>query len=79
MSYGVIKWSRTHRDIYVYAQDEKVWVKAYCDLPEGFDRCLSGRILGRGAKFTYRTGHVPKHIAQEIDANLTFWREHNDS
>jgi len=60
----VQKYSKTHRDMYVYSTALKRWVRFGCSLPPAYD-CLGPSIMGRGQRWL---GYSRPARADEFEA-----------
>lgn len=49
----VMKWSRDHKDIYIYLPEDEVWLKIKCIMGDKSLHCTAPQTLPRGTKFDY--------------------------
>lgn len=43
-----VRWSPGHRDIYIYYDDDDVWIKIACQMYNKSKRCTTPDVLSRG-------------------------------
>ncbi len=46
-----MKWSKEHRDVYLYCSSLGIWRRVRCELSAGYDRCTAPAVMPRGTKF----------------------------